>query len=169
MIINHAKPWDIMIMIVYVFFWSPFSDQSVWNTIDLENEVSYSRKYGGWQGHLTVDGMIAVSSNMLHQGCQGLWIWINITIMTPIDPPQKKDVNDGNETFPHLPPFTPHSRNIPPKLLALYTSPMATVCVTGTEGLMATRQFVPPCSNTTVYKHKDRRCLAAENSRDILI
>ncbi|CAL1160930.1 unnamed protein product [Cladocopium goreaui] len=27
----------------------------------------------------------------------------------------------------------------------------------GTEGLMATRQFVPPCSNTTVYKHKDRR------------
>ncbi|CAK9090326.1 Protochlorophyllide-dependent translocon component 52 [Durusdinium trenchii] len=27
----------------------------------------------------------------------------------------------------------------------------------GTDGVMATRQFVPPCSNTTVYKYKDRR------------
>ena len=35
----------------------------------------------------------------------------------------------------------------------------------GTDGLMATRQFVPPCSNTTVYKYKDRRCFGfLENS-----
>ena len=34
----------------------------------------------------------------------------------------------------------------------------------GTEGVMATRQFVPPCSNTTVYKYNNRRCLADETT-----
>jgi hypothetical protein len=175
MMINHAKPLDITIMIVYVFFWSPFSDQSVWNTIDLENEVSHSRKYGGWQGHLTVDGMIR---SLVQYASPGLPRSVNMDRgkhyhHDPHWPPTKKKmlmmVMKHFPIYPHLPPIPPHSRNIPPKLLALYTSPMATVCVTGTEGLMATRQFVPPCSNTTVYKHKDRRCLAAENSRDILI